>query len=414
MLQILAQHQGSLFTLTGQHEQLAAMDHITNLAIPRGALVLVTGSTGSVGSAVTNELLKAGLKVRAVVRSLEKGGYLSDVFEKRYGPNVFEIVHAENLLDLGGAGGGGERWVGEIVPLEVWFWATDRLHADCAGVVHMATDTSLGTSPDQVITPTVNLARAVLGAAAKTPTVRRVVFTSSAATLPRLHEPVHITPSSWASDDIVRMAWSSSSSSSINDPTVKALIVYAASKIEAERACWAFMREEGQQQQQQPRRSFVLNTVVPMTCLGAFAHPRLVSSMNGMLLGTWRGDPGAADVMRAIGAQCHVDLEDPGLLHLAALVLDDVSGERVLALGEVFHYEDVLGVMRKMDPARVELLLSAETKEAETETSSSSPGVRATVERGRYRELLTRMGKEQPTGLEESIRRAVISSTTSS
>lgn len=280
----------------------------------------------------------------------------------------------------------------------------------------MATDTSLGTSPDQVITPTVNLARAVLGAAAKTPTVRRVVFTSSAATLPRLHEPVHITPSSWASDDIVRMAWSSSSSSSINDPTVKALIVYAASKIEAERACWAFMREEGQQQQQQqPRRSFVLNTVVPMTCLGAFAHPRLVSSMNGMLLGTWRGDPAAADVMRAIGAQCHVDLEDLGLLHLAALVLDDVSGERVLALGEVFQYEDVLDAMRKMDPARVERLLSAETKEAEAKTSSSSsPGVRATVERGRYKELLARMGKEQPTGLEESIRRAVTSSTTSS
>ncbi|KAK8005431.1 hypothetical protein PG990_011468 [Apiospora arundinis] len=395
MLQILAQHQGSLFTSTGQHEQLAAMDHVTNLAIPRGALVLVTGSTGSVGSAVTNELLKAGLKVRAVVRSLEKGGYLSDVFEKRYGPNVFEIVHAENLLDSG---------------------VLEEAMKDCAGVVHMATDTSLGTSPDQVITPTVNLARAVLGAAAKTPTVRRVVFTSSAATLPRLHEPVHITPSSWASDDIVRMAWSSSSSSSINDPTVKALIVYAASKIEAERACWAFMREEGQQQQQQqPRRSFVLNTVVPMTCLGALAHPRLVSSMNGMLLGTWRGDPAAADVMRAIGAQCHVDLEDLGLLHLAALVLDDVSGERVLALGEVFQYEDVLDAMRKMDPARVERLLSAETKEAEAKTSSSSsPGVRATVERGRYKELLARMGKEQPTGLEESIRRAVISSTTSS
>ena len=56
----------------------------------------------------------------------------------------------------------------------------------------MATDTSLGTSPENVITPTVNLARAVL-------------FTSSAATLPRLHELGHITPSSWASDDVVRM-----------------------------------------------------------------------------------------------------------------------------------------------------------------------------------------------------------------
>lgn len=100
----------------------------------------------------------------------------------------------------------------------------------------MAIDTSLGTSPEQVITPTVALARAVLEAAAATPTVRRIVFTSSAATLPRFHEPVHITPPSWASDDVVRMAWSLPPTQD-KDATMRALIIYAASKIEAERTC---------------------------------------------------------------------------------------------------------------------------------------------------------------------------------
>ncbi|KAK8040714.1 hypothetical protein PG991_000502 [Apiospora marii] len=181
----------------------------------------------------------------------------------------------------------------------------------------MATDTSLGTSPEQVITPTVDMAHAVLQAAAETPTVRRVVFTSSAATLPRLHEPVHITSST--------------------SPR-RRLPFYDQGRQQQRRHYHHesphHLRRE--QDRSGPRllgfhargggepMSFVLNTVVPMTCLGAFVHPRLVSSMNGMLLGTWRGDPEAGAVMQALGVQCHVDLEDLGLLHLAALTLEDV------------------------------------------------------------------------------------------
>ncbi|KAK8073591.1 aldehyde reductase [Apiospora phragmitis] len=157
-----------------------------------------------------------------------KGEYISDLFQKRYGPDVFEIAHAEDFASLASQP-----------------WMLEALMNGCAGVVHMATDTSFGMSPEQVIARTVELARAVLEAAAKTPTVRRVVFTSSAATLPRLQEPVHITPSSWASDDVVRMAWSSSSlvPPPDQDAFARSLIVYAASKVEAERACWAFMQQ---------------------------------------------------------------------------------------------------------------------------------------------------------------------------
>ncbi|KAK8073592.1 NAD(P)-binding protein [Apiospora phragmitis] len=127
--------------------------------------------------------------------------------------------------------------------------------------------------------------------------------------------------------------------------------------------------------------------------------------MNGMLLGTWRGDPAASGFLRAVGAQCHVDLEDLGLLHLAALILDDVAGERILALSEAFGYEDVLDIMRRIDPARKELLL--ETVKSPSPTAAA---MAATVERGRYRELLAGMGKGEPTGLEESIRRAAATS----
>ncbi|KAK8068162.1 hypothetical protein PG996_007274 [Apiospora saccharicola] len=122
--------------------------------------------------------------------------------------------------------------------------------------------------------------------------------------------------------------------------------------------------------------------------------------MNGLLLGTWRGEAEAGTVMQALGVQCHIDLEGLGPLHLAALVLGDVQGERIAALGEEFSYVDVLGVMRKIDPER----------KLSEKAPSVAAAVAATVERGRYKELLVRMGKEEPAGLEESIQKVVVSS----
>ncbi|KAK8071139.1 NAD(P)-binding Rossmann-fold containing protein [Apiospora hydei] len=363
------------------------MENMSNLAISWGARVLVTGSTGSVGSAVTNELLKAGLKVRAIVRNLEKG-----VSFRRFR----RTLRSRCLRGCTCGEPRGPRDVGEGNGRV----RRRRPHGDRHLARHEPrtghhAHGRLGTSRPRS-----------RGQHLHRPARHLHLFGRDAAPAPRAraHHVVLL-----GVYDVVRMAWSSSpppdqdqdvSSSTTEDnssPTMKSLLVYAASKIEAERACWAFMSEGDP-------KHFVLNTVVPMTCLGAFVHPRLVSSMNGMLLGTWRNDPEASAILRMIGAQCHVDLEDLGLLHLAALVLDEVRGERIVAMGEVFGFGDVLDVMRRIDPER-EL--------PGTESPLSSPmveGVAATVDRGRYRELLARMGKGEPAGLEESIRRAVATS----
>jgi len=61
-----------------------------------------TGATGSVGGAVALEILKAGYRVRAVVRSEEKAVYLREGLGVRgFGGDAFQIVHCEDMTTPG-------------------------------------------------------------------------------------------------------------------------------------------------------------------------------------------------------------------------------------------------------------------------------------------------------------------------
>lgn len=320
-----------------------------------------TGTTGSVGSAVANEILKAGFRIHAAVRNRAKAAHLAEVFDRQYGPDAFK---ATVIAD----------WTSAAVLAEEM--------KGCAGVVHVASDTSMGFDPNQVITPTVNLAKTLLEAASMTPSIERFVYTSSTATLPSMSEPIHITPSSWAPDSVVETAWS--------EPYTPAnsVAIYSASKISTERACWDFMKER--------RPGFVLNTVVGMVHLGAFITPRIVSFMNAVVYGVWKGDARMAGFLSGVGANCLINLEDSGLLHVAALTQEDVQGERLLGVGERFNRNDVVNVMAKIEPDRK---LPPRLQE--------NPTVLASVDMDRSLELLRRLGKPELTGLEESIRQLV-------
>ncbi|KAK4206662.1 hypothetical protein QBC37DRAFT_444935 [Rhypophila decipiens] len=332
-----------------------------------------TGSTGSVGGSVATEIVKAGYKIRALVRNDEKGRYLRETLTNSHGADAVELSHTASLTDRE---------------------AIESAMQGCAGVVHVASDISTRNDPEEVIAPTVSAVKVLLEAACKTPSVKRFVFTSSLATLPSAREEVDITSSSWAPDSVIESAWAIQDSGLPEEQ--KGLVVYAASKILAERACWDFMRERAPH--------FVLNTVVPFTNIGAFVHPKLVSSFNGLVLGVWLGDAQASTffkkVMQGAGVSHLINLEDCGLLHLAALTLDDVRGERILAAADAFKFNDILDVMNKLDPARML-----------PESLEHEPGVKASIDKARCKELLARLGKAEPTGLEESIKQAITSGT---
>lgn len=65
-------------------------------AIGPNSLVVVTGASGFLAVHCVHQLLERGHRVRATVRSDEKGQYLAQLFDKRH-PGKFSFVIAEDL-----------------------------------------------------------------------------------------------------------------------------------------------------------------------------------------------------------------------------------------------------------------------------------------------------------------------------
>lgn len=65
-------------------------------AIGPDSLVVVTGASGFLAVHCVHQLLERGHRVRATVRSTDKGDYLRQLFDKRH-PGKFEYVVAEDL-----------------------------------------------------------------------------------------------------------------------------------------------------------------------------------------------------------------------------------------------------------------------------------------------------------------------------
>ena len=119
--------------------------------------VCITGATGFIGAHITRSFLAAGINVRAAVRSPDKAAFLLEL----PGPGRLEVVVADLLRP--------ETWIGAI--------------AGCEGLIHTAAHVVLASKDPErdIITPAVEGTRAVLDAAARAGTVRRVVLTSSVA-----------------------------------------------------------------------------------------------------------------------------------------------------------------------------------------------------------------------------------------
>ncbi len=266
--------------------------------------------------------------------------------------------------------------------------ALDEAMEGCAGVVHVASESSFSPDPNKVITPSVAFTKNILNSAAKASSVKRFVYTSSQATLPPLKEPGVIRGTSWRSDadGLIAHAWA--------EPYTpdKSPIVYVASKICAERACWEFVEQE--------KPGFVLNSVVSGFNIGDVIHPQLISSSNGVVLGMMKSNPFAVGFIKGISQTNFVNVEDNALLHLAALTMDDTQGQRLLALGEAFDLNRMVDVLESLAPdsnlpPKVDNLGAA----------------MAEVDTTREAELLKTLGKKGFAGFDESVHQCLTTAT---
>jgi nucleoside-diphosphate-sugar epimerase len=233
--------------------------------------------------------------------------------------------------------------------------------------------------PNVVVTPVLNSVKNLLEVAAAEPSIKRFVYTSSsiAATYPNPHEKVLVDSSSW-NHAAVDAAW--------KPPPYnqdRMWIVYAASKLQSEQACFDFVKEK--------KPGFVLNTVLPNYAMGEILDPRQRGSSGGLIRAAWEGQE--VPIFASLPSQYMVGVKDVGRLHVAALVEPDVQNERLLAFSEPYTYNEVMSMLRKLGPDR------NIPKDKDDESKDLS-----IIDTKRSIELLQRMGRPGFTGMEESIK----------
>ncbi|KAL6355759.1 hypothetical protein LRP88_09342 [Fusarium phalaenopsidis] len=332
-------------------------------AIPKGSTVLVTGASGLVGSHVADQFLQFGYKVRGTARNTKKSAWLSDVFDKKYGMGQFELLSIPDMA------------------------ADDAFTEAVKGVsavAHVASVMTFDPDPNKVVPTVIAGAVNVLKAAFAEPSVKRFVYTSSstAALLPKPNVPgIVVTENTW-NDEAVKLAWSSTTYSA-----EQANLTYAASKTQAEQEVWKFYNEN-----KHKRPDLVVNTVVPDCNFGKSldvvnqGHP----STSGFLVFLWQNQN--LEILKQFDPRHFVDVQDTGILHVAAAVHPDVKGERIFAFAEPFNWDKVLDILRKQNPG----VKFINNFQADQDLTEIKPKARA-------EQLLRDLGRPGWTSLEDGI-----------
>ncbi len=256
--------------------------------------ILVTGATGYVASHLIKLLLEKCYKVRGTVRSLankDKYKFLYDLVPEKN--DNLELVEADLLQP--------EGWNAAVGGIQY--------------VLHVASPFPMKDpkNEDELIKPAVEGTLNVLKACLEKG-VKKVIVTSSVAAIYQGHIGRMVGPEDWSIEEKC-------------DP-------YSKSKLKAERAAWAFWKEN--------QGKFEMATVNPSLVVG----PLLVGA-NGtseqiiadILLGKTPGLP-----KFSIGA---VDVRDVAECHLQALLSPNSNGKRYICSGQSLWMQDIGDILRE-------------------------------------------------------------------
>jgi nucleoside-diphosphate-sugar epimerase len=259
--------------------------------------VLVTGGSGFVAAHCIQQLLAAGHRVRATVRSLAREAEVRAQVREG-GADAGLTVLAANLESDAG-------------------WREAVSGSDY--VLHVASPFPAGVPdhPDDLIVPAREGALRVLRAA-RAAHVKRVVLTSSFAAI-GYGQPERQTP-------FDETCWSN-----VDGPAS----AYVKSKTLAERAAWEFIADEGE--------GLELTVVNPVFVLGPVLGPDLSASIQLIKRMMDGGMPGAPKLCFGV-----VDVRDVAALHLLAMQHPAAKGERFLcAAGDFMSLLEIAGVLRR-------------------------------------------------------------------
>ncbi|CBI16354.3 unnamed protein product, partial [Vitis vinifera] len=264
-------------------------------------VVCVTGASGYIASWLVKLLLQRDYTVKASVRD----------------PN--DPKKTEHLLSLDGAKERLHLFKANLLE-EGSF---DSIVEGCVGVFHTASPFYYGVTDPQaeLIDPALKGTLNVLSSCAKTPTVKRVVVTSSIAAVVYSGKPR--TP-----EIVVDETWFSN-----QDICKEMKHWYALSKTLAEEAAWKFAKEKGMD----------IVTINPAMVIGPLLQPTLNAS--------------AATILNLInGAQIFpnftmgwVHVKDVAEAHIQAFEIPSANGRYCLAERTV-HYSEIVKILKDLFP----------------------------------------------------------------
>ncbi|KAI9094471.1 hypothetical protein K1719_026696 [Acacia pycnantha] len=268
-----------------------------------GTLVCITGASGYIASWLVKLLLLRGYTVNATVRDLNDSRKVEHLLKLEGAKERLQLFKA-NLLEEG---------------------SFDSAVEGCEGVFHTASPCIFNVKDPQIelIDPAVKGTLNILKSCAKSPSLKRVILTSSLATV--VYNGMPLTP-----DVVVDETWFS------KEDFCKASQLwpsYELSKTLAEDAAWKFVREN----------KIDMVVINPGVVLGPLLQPSLnqTSSLILTLLN------GAQKLSNACVGWIHV--KDVVNAHIKAFEISSASG-RCCLVESVAYFSDILKITHELFP----------------------------------------------------------------
>ncbi|KAL3622545.1 hypothetical protein CASFOL_033956 [Castilleja foliolosa] len=291
-------------------------------------VVCVTGASGYIASWLVKLLLHRGYFVKGTVRNLSDPKKVEHLLALEGADESLKLFEA-NLVDEG---------------------SFDSVVDGCEAVFHTASPVFLKAEDPQteLIDPAVKGTINVLRSCKKVSSIKRVVITSSIASVMFNSNPLK-------PDVVVDETW-------VSDPKFcqENKEYYALSKTLAEKAAWKFAEENG----------LDLVTIHPGYVLGPLLQPTLNLTSEGIVSLIKEGK-------RLIRNGMYVDVRDVALAHILAIEEPSASGRYIL-IGRVTYSNEDLYILNKIFPS-LELKLNLNG----TEDESMSPPNKVSQERAK-------------------------------
>jgi len=246
-------------------------------------IVCVTGGTGFIASHIVAMLLEEGFAVNATVRSAKDSSKLE--YLRKYDKHDRLKFFEANLTDEG---------------------SFDTAVQGCKYVLHTASPYTLNAADPKkdLVDPALQGTLTVLNSCAKSPSVKRVVLTSSVAAISDSGKKDHI----YTEED-----WNTESSLTRNP--------YYYSKKLAEEAAWKFMKETNV--------TFELVVINPFIVIGPELNPSSVNTSNQLFADLFHGKyPGILDLNWGM-----VDVRDVARSHVLAMKNHEATGRFICCAG---------------------------------------------------------------------------------